>query len=140
MSHRLDVLTAFVALAKRALPSADVYGLNDDADAPRRICPGGQVIVRSGSPGEPEIDLSPPRYHYEHRIPIEIIAQSEAVADALMVALGEAIAADRHLGGLCSWLEPTAPDTEEVVIDAATALRGADLAVVASYTTANPLT
>lgn len=140
MSHRLEVLRALVLLAKKAMPAADVYGLEDDADAPMRVGPGGQVVIRSGNPGEPETDLSPLRYHYDHRIPVEIIAPSEAMADAMMVAFGEAIEADRQLGGLCSWIEPIAPETEDVVVDAAAPQRGADLAVIASYTTTNPLT
>lgn len=140
MSHRLDVLTALVALAKKAMPAADVLGLDDDADAPRRVGPGGQVIIRSGNPGDPEVDLSPLRYHFDHRIPVEIVGASEALVNALAVAFGEAIEADRHLGGLCTWIEPVAPETEDIVVDAAKALRGADLAIIASYTTTNPLT
>lgn len=138
-SKRYLVADALVALAKQAMPDADVIGLDDDATAPKRVGPGGQVIIRSGDPGDPEVDLSPLSYSYVHRFPVEIVAASEAVADALMVAFGLAIEADRYLGGLCEWLEPAAPETEDIAGEGAAAQRGALFDILASYSTSNPL-
>ncbi|MBB4154176.1 hypothetical protein GGQ80_002086 [Sphingomonas jinjuensis] len=146
MSKRLDVLAAVRAMVKAALPGADVVGLNGDDAAPARVKDGGRVVVRSGDPGDAEVDLSPLAYNYRHPIPIEIIGyktssrSAEEVLDAMMEAIGTAIEADRTLGGLCDWLEPTAPGTDDIYTDGAAVPRGADLLIVASYSTPNPLT
>lgn len=139
-SKRYLVAEALVALAKTAAPDADVLGLDDDARAPKRVGPGGQIVVRAGDPGDPEVDLSPLTYNYDHRFGVEIIAVSEAMIDALMVAIGQAIEADRFLGGLCQWLEAAAPETEEIAADNAKAQRGAMFDIVATYSTTSPLT
>jgi hypothetical protein len=55
------------------------------------------------------------------------------------VALGEAVMADRTLGGLCMWLDAIAPETDDIYTDGARPPRGADLIIVAMYATANPL-
>ncbi len=34
---------------------------------PERIPPAGLIILRDGQPGEPEVTLSPLRYHFQHR-------------------------------------------------------------------------
>lgn len=140
MSRRLDVLAALKLLIAGALPNADVLGLDNDTSPPKRIYPGGRVVVRAGDPGEAEIDLCPLAYHYFHRVPIEVLAPNEAALDLMLIAIGEAVAANRTLGGLCDWVEPVAPETEDIVADNAAAQRGADLAIVAQYATPNPLT
>ena len=38
----------------------------------------GLLILRDGEPGEPEVTLSPLRYHYQHRAEIEAVVQGEA--------------------------------------------------------------
>lgn len=145
MSTRLDVLTAVLALVRSALPQAEVFGLGNGDEAPARVGPGGRAIVRSGDPGSPEIDLSPPAYHYDHRIPVELTAlksatqTSEQVVDAMAAAIGAAVAADPTLGGLCSWIEPTALLTGDIAATGAAAPRGGDLAIVASYSSPTPL-
>lgn len=144
-SKRLQVLEAVVALVRAALPYADVKALDADDAKPDFIGPGGLVVVRSGDPGEPEVDLSPLTYNYEHLIPLEVAAYetadktSEQVLDEMMIALGEAAQADTSLGGLCQWLEARAPNTDDFETVGAVAGRWADLAVVAHYATSNPL-
>lgn len=140
MSRRLDVLAALTALIATALPHADVLGLDDDASAPTRIAPGGRVVVRSGDPGEPEVDLCPLSYNYSHRVPVEVLAPNEATLDVLLMAIGVAVEGDRTLGGLCDWIEPLAVETDEIAADNAPAQRGADLTIIAQYATPNPLT
>ncbi|WP_457650875.1 acyl-CoA transferase [Profundibacter sp.] len=112
---------------------------------PERIPAGGIVILRDGEPGEPEVTLSPPQYHYEHRAEIEVIVQEktptarDAAFDALTKAIGAALAADRMLGGLCDWAEPDAPQPVDLPIDGAQALKAAVIAVTLHYTTSDPL-
>ena len=38
---------------------------------PERVPAEGLLILRDGEPGEPEVTLSPLRYHYQHRAEIE---------------------------------------------------------------------
>ena len=69
------------------------------------------LVRRDGDPGEPEVTLSPLRYHYQHRAEIEAVVQGtdlDAAFDTLTASIGAAIAADRTLGGLCDWVEAEA--------------------------------
>ncbi|MCG7350030.1 hypothetical protein [Sphingomonas sp. ACRSK] len=145
MSKRLDVLAAVKALIESALPGATVLGLDGKDAAPARVPPNGRVVVRSGEPGEPEVDLCPPVYHYDHRIPIEVdgyqttARTGEEVIDEMMGRIGTAVEADRTLGGLCDWLEPTVPNTDDIYVEGANPARGGDFDLVASYSTTSPL-
>lgn len=146
MSKRLDVLAAVKSLAQAVFPGADVLGLDGQDAAPGRVGPLGRIVVRSGDVGDPEVDLCPLVYHYEHRIPVEVVAYetpgttSEQVVDGMLVLLGGALEGDRTLGGLCDWIEATAPSTDDIYVEGARAPKGADLVIVASYSTSNPLT
>lgn len=146
MSRRLDVLKAVKEMIALALPNADVIGLDNDDAIPARPTPGGRVIVRSGDPGEPEIDLCPLAYNFEHEIPLELTGwnapdkSSEEVLDEMMVPIGAAIEQDRTLGGLCTWMEARSPLTDDVFLEGATPADRADLVIVATYATTNPLT
>lgn len=42
---------------------------------PERVPAAGLLILRDGEPGEPEVTLSPLRYHYQHRAEIEAVVQ-----------------------------------------------------------------
>ena len=144
MSRRLDVLTAVKALVVAALPGAEVKGLDATAGKPDRIPPNGLAIVRAGDPGQPDVDLCPPTYHFAHQIPVELGAYqstlpSSVVIDTMMGAIGRAIAADRTLGGLCDHLEALAPGTDDVSGAGTAVAAGADLIIVAHYATADPL-
>lgn len=146
MSRRLDVLAAIKTLVAGALPSADVIGVDNDAVAPTKLSPGGRVVIRSGDPGEPEVTLGVLTYSYTHRIPIELDAypsdsmSREAVLDAMGTAIGTAVEADRTLGGLVEWLDVEAMTTDDIAVAGAQAVRSGDLAILADYTTTNPLT
>ena len=65
--------TILAALHARlsALPATSLRG---DV-LPERIPPAGLLILRDGEPGEPEVTLSPLRYHYQHRAEIEAVVQ-----------------------------------------------------------------
>lgn len=146
MSKRLDVLQAVKELVATALPNAEVLGLDNDAPIPARPAPGGRAVVRAGDAGEPEVDLSPLTYNYEHEIPIELTAwrnpnvASEEILDTMMGAIGTTIEADRTLGGLTTWLEARSPLTDDIYFEDAAPHERADLVIVATYATSNPLT
>ena len=114
-----------------------------DEVLPERIPPAGLIILRDGQPGEPEVTLSPLRYHFQHRAELEVIVQAandRATAfDTLIAAIGTALATDRTLGGLCDWVEAEAPASVDLPVDGAVSLKAAMITVVLHYTTADPL-
>jgi hypothetical protein len=78
---------------------------------PRHVPAAGLLILRDGEPGEPEVTLSPLRYHYQHRAEIESVVlgttRDKAFA-TLTASIGAAIAAVCALGGHCERVEPEA--------------------------------
>ena len=109
---------------------------------PERVPTAGLLILRDGEPGEPEVTLSPLRYHYQHRAEIEAVVQGparDAAFDTLCANIGTAIAADRTLGGLCDWIEAEAPRPVDLPVEGAVSLKAAVIPVVLHYTVADPL-
>ena len=135
---RETVLTALQALLQ---PLAALV-LRDDV-LPERIPTAGLIILRDGQPGEPDVTLSPLRYHYQHRAELEVVVQAgtgrASAFDNLIAAIGAALEADRTLGGLCDWVEPEAPASVDLPIEGAAALKAAVITVVLHYTTPGPL-
>jgi hypothetical protein len=109
---------------------------------PERVPAAGLMILRDGEPGEPEVTLSPLRYHYQHRAEIEAVVQGsarDAAFDTLCASIGATIAANRTLGGLCDWIEAEAPASVDLPIEGAAALKAAVVTVVLHYSTSDPL-
>ena len=100
--------TVLAALHARLQPLAALT-LRDEV-LPERIPAAGLIILREGQPGEPEVTLSPLRYHYQHRSELEVVVQAgtgrASAFDDLIAAIGAALEADRTLGGVCDWVEP----------------------------------
>ena len=139
MSKREDVLAAlFIQLA--GVGGATVAR---NMSLPTRIPAAGLVILRDGTPGEPEVSLSPLTYHYEHEATVEVIVQGQAtqdsVFDAICVAIGLRLASNRTLGGLCDWLEGAAPDPTEIITEGGEPMKGAAVTVTLTYSTTNPI-
>lgn len=137
------VIEAIRALIDGAVPSAEVQR---NLDSPVRIGAGGLIVVRDGDPGDPEMTMSPLSYTYAHAVRVEVAVQGEtietriAALDAVLIPIGQAVEADRTLGGLCDWLEPTAPDRNDLRTEGAATQRWADFDLIATYSTPNPLT
>ncbi|WP_323037714.1 acyl-CoA transferase [Pararhodobacter sp.] len=114
-----------------------------DEVLPERIPAAGLIILRDGQPGEPEVTLSPLRYHYQHRAEIEVVVQAgtgrTSTFDDLIASIGAALEADRTLSGLCDWVEPEAPASVDLPIEGAAALKAAIITIVLHYTTTGPL-
>ena len=107
-----------------------------------RVPAAGLLILRDGEPGEPEVTLSPLRYHYQHRAEIEAVVQSadrDIAFDTLTASIGAALATDRTLGGLCDWVEPEAPRPVDLPVEGAASLKAAVIPVVLHYSTDDPL-
>ena len=133
--------TVLAALHARLQPLAALT-LRDEV-LPERIPTSGLIILRDGQPGEPEVTLSPLRYHYQHRAELEVVVQAgtgrASTFDDLVAAIGAALEADRTLGGLCDWVEPDAPASVDLPLEGAAALKAAVITVVLHYTTTGPL-
>jgi hypothetical protein len=133
--------SVFAALLARLQPLAALT-LRDEA-LPERIPAAGLIILRDGQPGEPEVTLSPLRYHYQHRAELEVVVQvgtARATAfDTLIVSIGAALESDRTLGGLCDWVEPEAPAPVDLPIEGAAALKAAVITIVLHYSSNSPL-
>ena len=141
MSKREDVLSALFA----ALAGVGGATVARNLALPTRIPAAGLVILRVGTPGEPDVSLSPLTYLFSHRIPLEIDAYESAtltreqVLDAMTGAIGAAVMANRTLGGFCDWIEAEAPVTDDIEALGALPGRFADLAILAVYATTDPL-
>ena len=137
-TNRETVLTALLA----RLQSLAALVLLDEV-LPERIPAAGLIILRDGQPGEPEMTLSPLRFHYQHRAELEVVVQAStgraSAFDSLIAAIGTALEADRTLGGLCDWVEPEAPASVDLPIEGAAALKAAVITVILHYTTTGPL-
>ena len=110
---------------------------------PERIPAAGLLILRDGTPGEAEVTLSPLRYHWQHRAEVEVFIRGssglELAFDALAERVGQVIAADRTLGGLCDWIETDAPEPADLAVEGAPSIRAAVLILNLHYTSNDPL-
>ncbi len=133
--------TVLAALHARLQPLSALT-LRDEV-LPERIPAAGLTILRDGQPGEPEVTLSPLRYHYQHRAELEVVVRAgsgrASAFDDLIAAIGAALEADRTLGGLCDWVEAEAPASVDLPVEGAAALKAAVITVVLHYTTTGPL-
>ena len=109
---------------------------------PERIPTDGLLILRDGDPGDPEVTLSPLRYHYQHRAEIEAVVQGpdrDADFDTLTASIGAVVAFDRTLDGLCDWIEAEAPQPVDLPVEGAACLKAAVIPMILHYFTTDPL-
>lgn len=141
-TKNLEVLAALKALVAAAVPGAGVTGFDEDASRPTRIGGGGLAIGEGSDPGESETDLSPLTYNYAMRVAVAVSGANGAggaAIDALLVPIGAAIEADRTLGGLCHWIEASAPVRDDRTTDHAVTVNWAAFDIIAEFSTSNPL-
>ena len=124
------------------LQSLDATALRGEV-LPERVPADGLITLRDGDPGEPEVTMSPLAYHYEHKAELEIVVQGtsdrDTLFDELIASLGVVLAADRSLGGLCDWVEPSAPEPVDLPVEGAASLKAAVIPVMLHYSTSDPL-
>lgn len=111
---------------------------------PTDIPAAGLVIIRDGEPGEPvEVTMSPLRYHFEHRVEVEVFVQdhdgADTAFDGICVEIGQVITGDRTLGGLCDWIETGAPETEDMAIEGAASVKAGIVPLILHYAVSDPL-
>ena len=133
--------TILAALHARlsALPATALRG----EVLPERVPAAGLMILRDGEPGDPEVTLSPLRYHYQHRAELEVVVQAsdgrDTLFDDLCASIGAVIGADRTLAGLCDWIEAEAPRPVDLPVEGAASLKAAVIPMILHYSTADPL-
>lgn len=143
MSRSEEILQALFALISGAVPVGALALRN--AALPTRIPAAGVVILRDGTPGDPEFLFSPATWLYDHAAEVEVIveaataAERDAAFDAIKTGIGEALAADRTLGGLCDFALPEAPEPVDLPVEGAEGLKAAVIDVILSYSTTDPL-
>ncbi|MDR7232293.1 hypothetical protein J2X45_003399 [Caulobacter sp. BE264] len=138
-TKREAILAAVETLLQSAVPLSSVSRDEVKAD---EIDPAGTFVVFDGDPGEPEIDLSPLRYTWTHRIPVSVGARGgdpRGLLDTVLKSVGVAISANRTLGGLCEWLDAEAPSPDPLEAPGTEVHRWTDLIIIATYATTSPL-
>jgi hypothetical protein len=137
VSKRDDALAALHAClgprSRRANPAPQVLR---DASVPQRLPAGGLVVVRDGGQVESTAILSPLSWVGEHRADVEVVADGTILLDALLVEIGDAVLADRTLGGTVDWAQPGAPDVEEVEFEGAAPASAASVPISLFFTAA----
>ena len=105
----------------------------------------GLIIVRDGNPGEPEITLSPTRYHYQHRAEIEVFVQQagqlerDQALDTLLQAIGEILTLNLTLGSVVDYLHIGTPEFLSETTEGAPTIKAAVVPIILEYSTLNPL-
>ncbi len=92
--------------------------------------------------GEPEVTLSPLRYHYQHRAEIEAVVQGaarDAAFDALCASIGAAIAPTRPSAVSATGSRRKRPAPSIYRVEGAATLKAAVIPIVLHYSTADPL-
>ncbi|MCB1391020.1 MAG: acyl-CoA transferase [Rhodobacteraceae bacterium] len=131
-----EVLQAFFAALEAAAPAGAEVRRN--LSVPAEIPEAGVLILRDGKPGRPEGSLSGGPYLFDHRADVDVIvrdgeAPRDVTFDLLVQAVGAAVAGDRTLGGLCDWVEATAPRPVDLAEKGAGPIKAAIVEVTLSY-------
>lgn len=144
MTRSEEVLLALHAALQTRLIPLGVKAVRNEA-VPTRIPAAGYVCLHDGEPGEPEVLMSPITYVYEHLAEIDVVVSPARLIDrdpnfdAVKAAIGQAISADRTLGGLCDYVLADAPAPTELPLEGAETLKAATIGVILTYQTSDPL-
>lgn len=142
-SRAETVLNALQAALEATAPAGALTERN--AVLPERVPASGLMTLYDGDAGEPEFLMSPATWLYEHRAEVAIVVEAptaaarDALFDTLRLAVAAALAADRTLGGLCDWVVGEAPAPAEIPVDAGDGWKAAEIGVVLTYATTDPL-
>lgn len=143
-SKREAVLTALHAALIGGVQSAPGRMVLRSVVLPERIPANGLLILRDGTPGEPEVTMSPLTYHYQHEAELELFLAGDGPVtipafDTMAGLVGTTLAANRTLGGLCDWAEPSAPEPTDLPVDGGVPIRAAVITITLHYSTPDPL-
>lgn len=136
--------TALQALIAALGTTGATIERNTPIDLALSVPAGGLIIVRDGNPGEPEIVLGQMDYQYEHEAEVEVYLQTvadrlDAEFDDLRIAVGEALVADRRLGGAVMWTEPRPSAAVDLPKTSELPIKATSIAVVLTYSSPVPI-
>lgn len=140
-SKREQVLSALNDQVRR-VPEAVV---KRNEALPQVVPAGGLIILRDGDPGEPDVTLNPRTEFFSHHVEIEAFVTQpvggggESVLDALLAAIGIALAVDCGLGGLAENLYWSAPEVSVLTIEGAAPILAARITVTIEYLVSDSL-
>lgn len=135
------ILGALAAVLAPAMPQ----GVTFERNATELFGDLPLVVLQDGDPGEPDVLLSPASYIYAHRAELDVIVDGaeaenrDPAFDAIKLAVGIALAADRTLGGLCDWIEAEAPAPLDIAAEGALGVKAATIGIVLHYASPDPL-
>ncbi len=141
-SKREQALQGLFLCLKDNLQTANVLR---NEPLPVKILTTGLVIVRDGDVGEPEVTLSPTRYHYQHRAEIEALVQQadqltrDQALDTLLQEIGQVLELNPTLDGAVNYLHIGSPEVLEETVEGAPTIKAAVVSIYLEYTTLNPL-
>jgi len=107
-----------------------------------RVVPaGGLVIMRDGTPGEPDVTLNPRSEYYSHAIDVEAFApdNDSGVLDDLLRAIDVALSTDDSFGGLVEYLAIGDVEVDAFAGDGAAPMLAARINVIVEYQTSGAL-
>lgn len=131
MSARETALAALHALVAATFPDLDVYRT---PEAPIEIPDGESVTLLDGEVLSETRILSPYMIAIEWQARVEVHAPDRDRLDAMLMALGAAIEADRTLGGAVEFADVSTPETAE--LGGAPPLRSASVPITLQFTAA----
>jgi len=138
----LKALFALVAAQDYAPLTPDM-----DRNAPERLKPtsAGLIVLRDGDPGEPDVDLSPPVYHYSHRAELVAVIKNpeqhirDGQLDALLQVVGGALLADDTLGGVVETVRAGEPSMIDDAEEGGVPIKVAVVPIIMEYSTVSAL-
>ena len=110
----------------------------------------GLIIVRDGVLGEPEITLYPTKYHYQHRVEIEVLVQHgnplerDEALDILLQRVGQTLGFNLDtrvltLDGVIDYLHIGTPEFLSETAEGAPPIKAAVVPIILEYSTTGPL-
>jgi len=136
-SKRERVLSAVFA-ALQTVPGATV---RRNEALPQAVPAGGLIIMRDGTPGEPDVTLNPRTEYYSHAIDVEAFApdNDSGALDDLLRAVDAALSADDSFGGLVEYLAVGDVEVDAFAGDGAAPMLAARINVIVEYQTSGAL-
>jgi len=137
VSKRERVLSAVFA-ALQTVPGATV---RRNEALPQTVPAGGLIIMRDGTPGEPDVTLNPRSEYYSHAIDVEAFApdNDSGALDDLLRSVDAALSADDSFGGLVEYLAVGDVEVDAFAGDGAAPLLAARINVIVEYQTSGAL-